>query len=73
MKIKTILFSAILTLACPAFAQTVLTYSDHEPYGNMRTRFINDVFFKNVETESNGRIKIEAHWGRRNCHRLQRI
>lgn len=63
MKIKTILFSAILAFASPAFAQTVLTYSDHEPYGNMRTRFINDVFFKNVETESNGRIKIEAHWG----------
>ena len=65
MKLKMILFSTILTLAgtSPAFAQTVLTYSDHEPYGNMRTRFINDVFFKNVEAESNGRIKIEPHWG----------
>lgn len=28
-----------------AQAETVLRYSDHEPYGNMRTRFINDVFF----------------------------
>lgn len=32
-----------------AAAQTVLRYSDHEPYGNMRTRFINNVFFKHVE------------------------
>ena len=46
-----------------AQAETVLRYSDHEPYGNMRTRFINDVFFKNIESESQGRIKIEAHWG----------
>lgn len=46
-----------------AQAETVLRYSDHEPYGNMRTRFINDVFFKNIESESQGRIKIEPHWG----------
>jgi len=45
-----------------AKAETVLRYSDHEPYGNMRTRFINDVFFKNIESESQGRIKIEPHW-----------
>ena len=29
----------------------------------MRTRFINDAFFKNIESESQGRIKIEPHWG----------
>ena len=29
----------------------------------MRTHFINDVFFKNIESESQGRIKIEPHWG----------
>ena len=46
-----------------AHAETVLRYSDHEPYGNMRTRFINDVFFKNIAAESEGRIKIEPHWG----------
>ena len=46
-----------------AQAETVLRYSDHEPYGNMRTRFINDVFFKNIESESQVRIKIEPHWG----------
>ena len=34
----------------------------YAPYGNMRTRFINDVFFKHAEAESGGRIKIEPHW-----------
>jgi TRAP-type C4-dicarboxylate transport system substrate-binding protein len=39
-----------------------LRYSDHEPLGGMRTRFIKDVFFAAVEKESHGRLKIEAHW-----------
>lgn len=46
-----------------AFAQKVLTYSDHEPLGNMRTTFLNDVFFPAIEKESHGRLKIDAHWG----------
>ena len=46
-----------------ASAQTVLTYSDHEPYGNMRTRFLNEVFFQEVGKASQGRLKIQAHWG----------
>ncbi len=44
-------------------APTVLVYSDHEPYGNMRTTFLQEVFFKEVERESHGRIRIEPHWG----------
>ncbi|MGF6147832.1 TRAP-type mannitol/chloroaromatic compound transport system, periplasmic component [Kingella potus] len=55
--------AALLLSGTAAAAGTILRYSDHEPYGNMRTRFINDVFFKNVEAESQGRLKIEAHWG----------
>ena len=39
-----------------------LIYSDHEPLGNMRTRFLNDVFFPAIEKESGGRIKISPHW-----------
>jgi TRAP-type C4-dicarboxylate transport system substrate-binding protein len=57
-----VIFSAILTIPAGAIAQTTLRYTDHEPYGNMRTRFINDVFFKTIEKESQGRLKIEAHW-----------
>jgi len=44
------------------FAQKVLKYSDHEPYGGMRTRFLKEVFFPAIEKESNGRLKIETHW-----------
>lgn len=40
----------------------VLVYSDHEPLGNMRTVFLNDVLFPAIEEESGGRLKIEAHW-----------
>ncbi len=46
-----------------AAGERTLVYTDHEPLGNMRTRFINDVFFPAVEKESKGRLKIEAHWG----------
>lgn len=41
---------------------TELTYSDHEPLGNMRTTFLNDIFFRAVEEESKGRVKIIPHW-----------
>ena len=39
-----------------------LSYSDHEPLGNMRTKFLNDVLFPAIEKEANGRIKIIPHW-----------
>jgi len=35
---------AALLLPGAAAATTVLRYSDHEPLGGMRTRFIKDVF-----------------------------
>ncbi|MFJ5774500.1 hypothetical protein [Streptomyces sp. NPDC093094] len=40
----------------------ILTYSDHRPPGETRTRFLKDVVFPAIERESNGRLKIEAHW-----------
>lgn len=48
--------------AATASATTTLRYTDHEPYGNMRTRLIKETFFRAIETESIGRLKIEAHW-----------
>ena len=39
-----------------------MTYSDHEALRNTRTAFLTDVFFKNIEKESHGRLKIETHW-----------
>lgn len=40
----------------------ILKYTDHEPLGGMRTRFLKDVVFPAIERESNGRLKIEDHW-----------
>lgn len=55
---------AFTTLLAPtvASATQTLIYSDHEPLGGMRTRFIQEVFFPAIEQESQGRLKIEAHW-----------
>lgn len=44
------------------FIAVKLTYSDHEPLGNMRTRFLNDVFFPAVGSESRGRVRISPQW-----------
>ena len=41
---------------------TTLIYSDHEPLGNMRTKFLKDVFFAAINEQSHGRIKINSHW-----------
>lgn len=40
----------------------VLRFSDHEPLGGMRTRFLKEVAFPTIERESNGRLKIEDRW-----------
>ena len=46
---------------CDASALS-LVYSDHEPLGNMRTTFLNDVFFRSIEEQSGGNITITPHW-----------
>lgn len=62
---KTLVALLLTTSLMPAAASAtqILTYSDHEPLGGMRTRFINDVFFPAIEKESQGRLKIDPHWG----------
>lgn len=40
----------------------ILKYTDHEPLGGMRTRFIKDILFPAIEKESNGRLKMDDHW-----------
>ena len=51
-----------MMLCVPMFvgAQT-LTFTDHEPMGNMRT-LVTRQFFRLVEQESKGRIRIDHHW-----------
>ena len=60
-KTLSILLAAFL-LPTAVSAQTILRYSDHEPFGGMRTRYIKEVLFPAIEKESNGRLKIETHW-----------
>lgn len=43
-------------------AEKILRYTDHEPYGGMRTQIIKEIFFAEIEKESQGRLKIEPHW-----------
>ncbi len=60
-RLLTLLLAAVL-LPATASAQKILRYSDHEPLGGMRTRFLQDVFFTAIEKESNGRLKVESRW-----------
>ena len=61
---KKILWVLLVACLLPAAgsAQTILRYSDHEPLGGMRTKFIKEVFFPAIEKESKGRLKTETHW-----------
>ncbi|MGK4831802.1 TRAP transporter substrate-binding protein DctP [Escherichia coli] len=43
-------------------AEKILRYTDHEPYGGMRTQIIKEIFFAEIEKESQRRLKIEPHW-----------
>lgn len=63
--VRKLLLTMLVTLLVPTTvsATQILKYTDHEPLGGMRTQFIKDVFFSAIEKESNGRLKIEAHWG----------
>lgn len=56
-----VLLALMMPLA--ASAQVVLRYSDHEPLGGMRTRFLQEVVFPGIEKASQGRLKIEPRWG----------
>ena len=72
MKLK--IFSKIILTVCfviPIIAianaqelktTITLSYSDHEPLGNMRTKFLNEILFPAIERESEENIKIVPHW-----------
>lgn len=57
-----LLLITITILPSKIYSQTILVYSDHQPLEGMRTQFLNEVFFPAIEKESEGRLKIEAHW-----------
>jgi hypothetical protein len=51
-----VMILALFLLPDTASAEKILRYSDHEPLGGMRTKFIKEVFFAAIEKESNGRL-----------------
>jgi TRAP-type C4-dicarboxylate transport system substrate-binding protein len=62
LKFSTLTLSSVLCLIPIAANSTVLKYSDHQPLGQMRTSFLDEVLFPAIEKESHGRISIESHW-----------
>lgn len=56
-----LIFAQIILLPTFALAKSLI-YSDHEPLGNMRTKFLHEIFFRQIEKESEGKIKIAEHW-----------
>ena len=64
IKMSVIVALLVIFLSNNAFAKNIteLTYSDHEPLGNMRTTFLNEIFFKTVDEQTDGRVKIIPKW-----------
>ena len=60
MNLNKIIFLTMLCVPMFVGAQT-LTFTDHEPLGNMRTQ-VTERFFRLVEQESKGRLRIDDHW-----------
>ena len=60
MDLNKIIFLMMLCVPMFVGAQT-LTFTDHEPMGNMRTQ-VTRQFFRLVEQESKGRIRIDHNW-----------
>lgn len=59
--LPTLLATGLLAFTSHVNAIT-LEYSEHEPYGNMRTQLVQNQFFNTLQKESHGRIKINAHY-----------
>ena len=55
-------FLTMMLMPTTVSAVQILKYSDHEPLGGMRTSFIKNVFFTEIEKESHGRLKVDDHW-----------
>lgn len=41
----------------------VLTYSDHDPTGGLRTKFVKEVWLPEIVKQTNGQVEIQDFWG----------
>jgi TRAP-type C4-dicarboxylate transport system substrate-binding protein len=56
--------SAMLILPALLQAQTInIKYSDHDPPGGMRTKFIKEVWLDEIVKQTGGKVKIQDFWG----------
>jgi TRAP-type C4-dicarboxylate transport system substrate-binding protein len=51
-----------LTTVCQA-GKIKIKYSDHDPPGGIRTKFIKDVWLPEIETQTDNKVKIQDFWG----------
>lgn len=56
----TVIFAAF---SADIFASTSITYSDHDPVGNMRSKFVSDVWLPKIEELSNSEIRVRKFFG----------
>lgn len=55
---------AVLVLPALLQAQTItIKYSDHDPPGGMRTKFIKEVWLDEIVKQTGGKVKIQDFWG----------
>lgn len=55
-------WAMITTAAAPALGQTVLRYADYGPNRGTRAAEV-EKFLQDVETRTEGRVRLEPHWG----------
>jgi len=56
--------SAVFILPALLQAQTInIKYSDHDPPGGMRTKFIKEVWLDEIVKQTGGKVKIQDFWG----------
>jgi TRAP-type C4-dicarboxylate transport system substrate-binding protein len=52
-----------LSAAAPSAFAAEAKYSDHDPLGGMRPQFLHDVWFPEIEKQTNGALKIRSFFG----------
>ena len=56
--------STVLLVPALLQAQTInIKYSDHDPPGGMRTKFIKEVWLDEIVKQTGGKVKVQDFWG----------
>jgi TRAP-type C4-dicarboxylate transport system substrate-binding protein len=63
MVIGTVAAMAIILAASLASAKITIKYSDHDPPGGMRPKFIQEIWMPEMIKQTNGKIQFQDFWG----------